>query len=67
MYFSSTFMPELLVYIGLCGIYTYAAYKMHGAMYFVLTILGSLVGVIVFIVGSMDLFLHFEFSRDLSI
>jgi hypothetical protein len=67
MYFSSTFVPELLIYLALCGIYTYAAYKMYSAMYFVLAILGSLVGVIVFIAGSMDLFLHFEFSRDLSI
>ena len=67
MYFSSTFAPELLSYTVLCAIYAYTAYKMHGAKYFVFAILGSLLGVIVFIAGSMDLFLHFEFSRDLSI
>jgi fatty-acid desaturase len=67
MYFSSTFIPELLIYIVLCAIYTHRAYKMHRATYFALAILGSLAGVIVFIVGSMELFLHFEFWRDLSI
>ena len=67
MYFSSDFVPELLIYLALCGIYTYAAYKIHRATYFSLAILGSLAGVIVFIAGSMDLFLHFEFSPDLSI
>ncbi len=52
-YFSSTFIPELLIYTVLCAIYAYTAYKMHGAKYFVLAILGSLLGVIVFIAGSM--------------
>jgi uncharacterized BrkB/YihY/UPF0761 family membrane protein len=67
MYFSSTFAPELLIYIALCAIYTYRVLKMHRTAYFGLAILGSIVGLIVFTAGSVGLFLYFDFSRNLSI
>jgi hypothetical protein len=67
MYFSSTFVLELLAYCSLGLLYLVAAFHIGKKRYLRLSIIGFILGAALFIIGGVTLFLNFEFGRDLSI
>ncbi|SRR6266481_1013673 len=67
MYFSSTFLPELVVYAAIVAIYIYSLRHFTGKRYFAASIAGAIIGIALFVFVALLLFFRFEFPRDLSI
>ena len=67
MYFSSTFLPELVVYVALVAIYVCSLRYFTGKRYFAASIAGAIIGVVLFVFVALLLFFRFEFPRDLGI
>ena len=67
MYFSSTFALESVVYILFGLLYISVAYYIDRSKYLRLAIIGFILGVAVFLIAGIKLFLTFEFGRDLSV
>lgn len=67
MYFSPTFMPELVVYVLFGFAYIFIAIHIDRPKYLWLAILGLALGIILFVTIGMKLFFSFEFFRNLSI
>jgi len=67
MYFSSTFLPELAVYVAITAIYVCSMRYFTGKRYFAASIAGAIIGVVLFVFVALLLFFRFEFPRDLSI
>jgi len=67
MYFSPTFVPELVVYVALAAIYVCCVRYFRGKRHFTASIAGAIIGVAFFVFAALWLFFNFEFARDLSI
>ena len=67
MFFSSTFLPEIIIYLILGLVYIYTAIRLDKSLYLKPAILGVVIGIIIFVAAGVKLFFGFEFSRDLSV
>jgi hypothetical protein len=67
MFFSSTFVPELVLSFAFAVTYVFSLRYLIGKQYFAASIAGVIIGVALFIVIAFWLFFNFEFPRDLSV
>jgi hypothetical protein len=67
MFFSSTFLPEIIVYLILGLLYIYAAVRLDKSIYLKPAISGLIIGIIILVAAGVKLFFGFEFARDLSV
>jgi hypothetical protein len=67
MYFSSTFFPEVILYIFLGIFYILIVSNRHKNVQLRHLILGVVVGAIIFVALALLLFFQFEFGTNLSV
>src|SRR5262245_18768089 len=67
MYFSETFLPELVVYFVFVIVYVFAFRSFKEKRYFAASVAGAIIGIVIFVIAAFWLVIGFDLPRDLSI